>query len=220
MIDHHDTLFQSLNQTLKQAVGEDRLAKLQTVLEFGCGKTGYVHKYKQTNMRAFGVDLADLEAFWSPRDVEYIQSDGATIDIPDNFIDLLVSHSVVEHVEDLPGSMKEINRIVKPGGLIYITVSPLYFSPTGSHIKTLPDWEHLKPGSAYYLITTPIEREGAFLNQLTVSEFLSYVGDLPWDINRFERKSLSMILPDWLSKIEYTPLDLLTKEFRLVATKK
>lgn len=212
-------MFQSLEAFLIDAVGADIVERAGKILEFGCGKTGYIDHYVRGAVSGFGVDLHDLEAHWAARGICYLQSDGATIPVTDRFFDLIVSHSVVEHIDDLPASLAEMNRVLATGGIAYITVSPLYFSPRGAHVRDLPDWEHLRPGSDHFMMTRPIDRDGASLNKLVVAEFLRMIGRLPWDIVRLERKLVDVAIPAWLAAAGHDPLDLLTREFRLVARK-
>lgn len=213
----HQIIFRSLESFLIRSIGEKEYAGLKTTLEFGCGKTGFAADYLRPGRISFGVDLHDYIEHWKKLGVNYRISDGVTIPVNDSSIDLVVSHSVVEHVENLPNSLCEINRVLKPGGICYITVSPLYFSPQGSHVRSLPDWEHLREGSKYYMMQQPIDREGAYLNKLTMSELLGMIGALPWNIVRMDRFTVDTEIPDWLSG--FPELDLITREFRLVARK-
>jgi SAM-dependent methyltransferase len=65
---------------------------------------------------------------------------------PAGAFDIVYSAAVFEHVHDLPGAMAESVRICKPGGLVFILSSPLWFSPYGNHmvasLEALP-WCHL-----------------------------------------------------------------------------
>jgi SAM-dependent methyltransferase len=48
-------------------------------------------------------------------------------------IDLCASDEVFEHVSDLGAVMRETHRILKPGGLIYASYGPLWYSAGGDH---------------------------------------------------------------------------------------
>lgn len=48
-------------------------------------------------------------------------------------IDLCASDEVLEHVSDLGAVMRETHRILKPGGLIYASYGPLWYSAGGDH---------------------------------------------------------------------------------------
>ena len=123
-----------------------------------------------------------------------------------------------------PGAIfSEISRVTRPGGVLYLTVSPLYFSPRGPHNSALRDWEQLDPASPYFLTTSPFlsggSRSGAGLNQLTVGQLLAIVARLPWQVLRFETKATDLPVPAWVDLGRFAAIDVLTKEFRLVARK-
>lgn len=48
-------------------------------------------------------------------------------------IDLCASDEVLEHVNDLQAVMRETARVLKPGGLIYASYGPLWYSAGGDH---------------------------------------------------------------------------------------
>jgi SAM-dependent methyltransferase len=219
MTDQRQLIFQSMLDFLLQTIGEATFARAGTIAEFGCGKDGFIKNYKRPQQQAYGIDIRNYADYWAPFDVEYLKSDGRQIPLGDSSLDLMVTHSVLEHVDDLPNSFREIDRVLKPGAFLYATVSPLYYSPNGSHIRTIPDWEHLRPGSKYYLMSEPLERQGAHLNKLTMNQLLGMLGDLPWNIVRMDRKILDKPIPAWLAAEGHAPLDLLTREFRIVLRK-
>ena len=47
---------------------------------------------------------------------------GEAIPFADESIDVIISAAVLEHVEDLEQSVSEINRVLKPGGFVYIEI--------------------------------------------------------------------------------------------------
>lgn len=53
--------------------------------------------------------------------------------LDDQSIDLCASDEVLEHVSDLGAVMRETRRILKPGGLVYATYGPLWYSAGGDH---------------------------------------------------------------------------------------
>lgn len=65
----------------------------------------------------------------------------------DDGFDLIVSWSVFEHIQrnQFDAVMARLKTRLKPGGLLFMQVSPLFFSPEGSHFWALgyTDWQHL-----------------------------------------------------------------------------
>jgi len=194
----------------------------EIVLEFGIGRFGFGKFYKEHFQQVYGVDIVDYSALH--RGVEVLILKNGKIPLPDASVDLLVSHSVLEHVQDLDKVLSELNRVVKIGGTFFLTVSPLYYSGFGSHIyvnrKRLDNWQHLDPDSPYYLSVNPRDDEpGSDLNMLTSSFFLSSVGKQPWRIDRYETFFEGKKPPSYVNQERFSKVDLLTKEFRFIGTK-
>lgn len=72
----------------------------------------------------------------------------------DNEFDLVASHEVFEHIADVRGAVREIRRVLKPGGIAYTTLH-LFTSVSGGHhmdwkfpdeqpSTRVPPWDHLR----------------------------------------------------------------------------
>lgn len=217
-----DSYFRSLVRTLEDS-SAGLIVRQPNILDFGAGSLGYIDLYqKKYGGKAYALDVNDYSAHYGD-DVEFVISNGENIPLENGIIDLLVSHSVLEHVSSPSISLSEISRVVRAGGIIYLTVSPLYFSPRGPHNSALADWEQLDPKSPYFLTDSPFisggTRSGAGLNQLTISQLMTAVTQLPWQVLRFETKAVDMPVPEFVDLERFALVDLLTKEFRLVARK-
>jgi SAM-dependent methyltransferase len=158
-----------------------------------------------------------------------VHSDGVRCDLPDASIDVVVSHSVLEHVHDLHAVLGDINRMLKPKGHAYLTVAPLYYSPTGLHRKNeIRNWEHLDPNHPSYLASTPfyhvrqagaVDMSGSPLNKMTAGDFLAAVGGQPWNVRSFTRMMTSQPIPEWVDVERFGRLNILTKGFVFVGRK-
>ena len=81
-----------------------------------------------------------------------LRMDAACMDFPDASFDLACSYSVFEHLERPEAVLREIVRILAPGGGVYI-VTHLWTSHSGHHDPRIlseelrpPYWPHLRPG--------------------------------------------------------------------------
>lgn len=69
-----------------------------------------------------GVENVDIH----PYPGVSIVADIAKVPLPDSSIARIVCDNVLEHVEDISGAVKEITRLLIPGGLVYIALPFLY----------------------------------------------------------------------------------------------
>jgi SAM-dependent methyltransferase len=71
---------------------------------------------------------------------------------PNDTFGFVCSYSVFEHIDDPGAALKEVTRVLRPGGVAYISVH-LYTSHSGAHDPTImaagkpvpPLWPHLRP---------------------------------------------------------------------------
>jgi SAM-dependent methyltransferase len=90
-----------------------------------------------------GVDFFNYKRAWEALTQEYRayplhfrQGDlGDLKDIEDDSIDIVGSDAVFEHLRNLPAVLQEFRRILKPGGIVYATFGPLWYSWGGDHIS-------------------------------------------------------------------------------------
>lgn len=98
------------------------------MLEVGAGLGGLAYLAKK---RGYNVSVTELDAdaIIFLKDEMGIQNsflgDLSNISLPENFYDVVVIHHVLEHVNDLFGTLYTINRILKLNGVIFIGVPNL-----------------------------------------------------------------------------------------------
>lgn len=67
--------------------------------------------------------------------IQLIEGIGEAMPYPDNSIDLIICHTVIEHVQDVQKVIAEIARVLAPGGMLHIE-APNYNWPYEPHIQT------------------------------------------------------------------------------------
>ena len=107
-------------EMIKRAAG-DRLAANRWVLENGCGVGMFVRALREITPKVVGLDI-ELE--WARQSRNYSPlvntAAGEALPYPANHFDLILSHEVIEHVQDDRKSVAEMVRVLKPQGRIII----------------------------------------------------------------------------------------------------
>jgi ubiquinone/menaquinone biosynthesis C-methylase UbiE len=98
-----------------------------TFLEVGPGDCSLTIEVAKHVKKVYAVDVTKefKEDLKYPENFELIISDGSSISVPDNCIDVVYSHQVMEHLhpDDALEQLFNIYRILVPGG-VYICITP------------------------------------------------------------------------------------------------
>ena len=114
------------------------------VLDAGCGGGGTVLSLAEESAFAVGLDLearfagsgTRLAAEKGIANAAFVQGDGARLPFADATFDLVFSHSVIEHVTTASGYLRECHRVLRPGGVLYLSTAPT-LSLAGAHLPRL-----------------------------------------------------------------------------------
>ena len=106
-----------------------------TFLEAGCGMGQWCFYAHRVGLRVTGVDIAPeiiakIKAYiqGNPelRDMTFFVGDLTRSQLKSDFFDFIVSLGVIEHFHDSMPMLRELYRILKPGGRIFVSVPNLY----------------------------------------------------------------------------------------------
>ena len=86
------------------------------VLDLGCAAGSF--EFEGNSFSVVRIDL-DRGALHSPNSA---RADAARLPFRDAFFDVIISNHSLEHFENLPASLHEIGRVLKPKGAIYVAV--------------------------------------------------------------------------------------------------
>src|SRR5688500_6677197 len=111
------------NKYLLSRVAHESVTPSARALDYGCGAGEVVEEARRIGLDMYGVevlyeganDKAEIERKGLLGHIVRTMNNGV-IPFEDNFFDFVVSNQVFEHVEDLDGALKEIDRVLKPGG--------------------------------------------------------------------------------------------------------
>jgi ubiquinone/menaquinone biosynthesis C-methylase UbiE len=120
-------------ETLRKYAPEFRVEGA-SVLDVGCGDAGALIAFAEKGAKCAGIECFDtslergrLRAADHGVDVDLKKGVAESIPFPDASFDLVMLDNVLEHVTDRPGTLREVRRVLKPGGLLYM-VTPKPFS--------------------------------------------------------------------------------------------
>jgi len=105
---------------IRQATGE-RISGL--VFVYGCGVGSYLLRLAEAASLAVGLDIEverALEAHQKGPDT--LGGAGEFLPFPTNIFEVVLSHEVLEHVQDDHKAIQEIIRVLKPGGRLVLFV--------------------------------------------------------------------------------------------------
>jgi SAM-dependent methyltransferase len=114
------------------------------VLDAGCGGGGTALSLAEETSFAVGLDLrarfrgsgTRLQGEKRVSNAAFVQGDGERLPFRDSSFDLVFSHSVIEHVASAEAYLRECRRVLKAGGVLYLSTAP-YLSLAGAHLPRL-----------------------------------------------------------------------------------
>ena len=151
------------------------------VLEVGSDVDGRVLKELSSrgirNLVGLNIDV-DLTAH-SRRDAaempdyEIIKGDVRRLPLADASVSSIVSITAFEHVNDFDVALREMHRVLKPGGILYADFGPIWSCSVGHHVFAIVDGveaRHWKPGKNPvphfgHLLLSPAELRDAVLQR-------------------------------------------------------
>ncbi|MBN2136109.1 MAG: class I SAM-dependent methyltransferase [Acidobacteria bacterium] len=114
------------------------------VLDNGCGSGGVAISFAEESEKVYALDIEPrfigsgdkIAADKKIKNIEFIQGDGCDLPFEDNCIDLVLSHSVIEHTFKPLEYLKESYRVLKPGAIMFLETPP-HYSFEGAHMPRL-----------------------------------------------------------------------------------
>ena len=166
------------------------------VLDFGCRNGGAVVRYAMLGAtEVIGLDV-DADMFPPARDlarefhvadkIDFRVSNDETLPVESGSIDIVLTEDVMEHVRNPETMLRELMRVLKPGGGLYSRFGPMWLHPHGVHLwDVFPGpWTHvLFPERIVCAVRGRQKRDArdaqsyseVYLNQMTVKRFKDLV---------------------------------------------
>lgn len=92
------------------------------LLDIGCGAGWFVAAAAYAGWEAIGTEVAATSGRISlPGSARIVIGESATRELDSGAFDVVTLWEVVEHVDDPVGLLREVHRLLRPGGLLYLT---------------------------------------------------------------------------------------------------
>jgi ubiquinone/menaquinone biosynthesis C-methylase UbiE len=97
----------------------ERYARGKDVLEVGCGTGLILGRVSQFARTASGIDLSGgMLAKAAARGLHVAQASATDLPVASNSVDVAYSFKVLAHIPDIAGALREMSRVVRPGGWV------------------------------------------------------------------------------------------------------
>ena len=141
-------------------------------------QNGWLRTYKTVARKLARIDshakaeLAKQLELKSMPELHVLEMDATKTNFQNDQFDVVFSRAVFEHLPDPAGVLREVRRLLKPGGVMVINLH-LYTCDSGSHDtrifvgrrEDLPYWAHLRPEYEHLV------RSNSYLNKLRLSDW-------------------------------------------------
>ena len=180
-----------------------------TVLEIGCGEGYGISELVKFSEKYIGVDKFDTfisEEIKKNNDIVFHKMEiPPLLNIKANSIDFVVTFQVIEHIQDDHYFLKEIFRVLKPGGKLLLTTPNKLMSLSRNpwHIREYTPFEMNDILSKYFAKT---QVNGVYGNDL-VMEYYKKNKESVKKITRFDIFNFQYILPRWILQVPYDILN-------------
>ncbi len=134
------------------------------VLDIGCGRGLLLNKLRERGWEPRGTELSEEAAAYARQKLRLPVSTRALQDLhfPDEEFDLVILWHVLEHVTAPRAMLKEVSRILKPGGILLVAV------------PNFGSWEARRSGRGWFHLDVP--RHLTHFTPRTLQRSLEMVG--------------------------------------------
>lgn len=106
-----------------------KIPEKMRVLDFGCGSGYFVSKLAETGYQSYGLDISsEAVQFGQRQGIKNLAvMNSHKLNFDDGYFDCILAMDVLEHLEDESWAIKEIERVLAPGGIAIIMTPAFMF---------------------------------------------------------------------------------------------
>ncbi len=186
------------------------------VLEVGCGEG-----YGVDILAPYANEYIAIDKFQTNLDdyinkhpnVQFEQMSVPPLPFPDNHFDSLVTFQVIEHIEDDEEMIKEMARVLKPGGIMVMTTPNIKMSLTRNpwHVREYTVQELAAINQRYF---SDVDMQGVYGNEKVMDYYVKNRQSVR-KFTRFDILNLQYRLPRQILQIPYDILNRMNRRLLL-----
>ena len=179
-----------------------------TVLEIGSGEGYGVSELSKKAQKYIAIDKYDTpidEELKKNNNIEFFEMNVPPLDFPENSVDFIVTFQVIEHIQEDEEFIKEIYRVLKPGGKLILTTPNRLMSLSRNpwHVR------EYSPEEMREILNNSFKNiniKGIFGNEKVMKYYNENKKSVD-KIRRFDLFKLEKNLPRWMLQIPYDILN-------------
>lgn len=175
--------------------------KNKLLLDVGSGWGEFTYEARRRGAIAYGIEpdpeLLDISSTLISG--VFVRGVAEYLPFKDETFDILICYTVLEHVMDVEKSIKEMLRVLKRGGILYLVV-PNYMFPYEGHYKIW--WIPMMPKIIAKLYLKLINRPNKFIEHINYTTAIGILNEL----KKYKVKIINLTLNNIMKNYNYKPL--------------
>jgi 2-polyprenyl-3-methyl-5-hydroxy-6-metoxy-1,4-benzoquinol methylase len=107
-----------------------------TIIDIACGNGELLKRLKAAGHQVTGVDISPIRVLLNRSNIgNYVFAFAEDIPLPSDYFDFIIAQECLEHVMNLEQVLKEMLRLLKPGGMVFSQAPNGTFADGVNHVR-------------------------------------------------------------------------------------